>query len=126
MGRALRRTRTRTELVVWSSGLAASDHAAYGESENEQGDKTIDQERLSRVSRPKVRPRERQHQHGGYPVEVVCGTWRSRSGPKHDRSSGDLHQDKRLTNRQCSCVAARNGLPPEIGDDAPCSDDGHK
>jgi hypothetical protein len=38
---------------------AAGNDAAYRESEDEQGDETVDEERLPLVSGAKVRPRER-------------------------------------------------------------------
>ena len=99
--------------------LATRNHAAHGQSENEQGNETVDQERLPLVSRSKVRPCERQHQHRGNSVEVVRGAGRSRARHEHGHSGADLHHDECLANRQRSSVAAGNRLTAEIGERFP-------
>ena len=57
----------RASWVAWSSGLATRDHAAYRKSEDEQRDKTVDQERLSRWSRD----RRYDHANGNTSTAVI-------------------------------------------------------
>ncbi len=90
------------------SGSATCGDAAHGQSEDEQRDQAVDQQRLPLVPCSEVRPRERQHKRRGKSVQIVrSGGW-SRARREHGRSSSHLHYDECLTDRQRSRVAAGN------------------
>ena len=99
--------------------LGGGEYAANCQTEREQRQKAVDQERLALISIAKVRPGKWQDKDSRNSIQIVNGSRNRYTGSKKGDPRRYLRDNQYFSDNQRARITTRETPSPQIGDDAP-------